>query len=362
MTEALRHYWHPVSWASDLGAAPISTMLLEQRVVVWRDPRGRVNAASDRCPHRGTALSLGHVDNQGNLVCPYHGWAYADSGACVRIPQLAPGSPIPGRARIETYHCAERSGLVWVCLDEPAAEIPAFPEWDDGSYRHVACEPYTWRCGAGRMVENFTDFGHLGYLHDGLLGTSDDLVVPAHRVTTEGRHLHYQLTMAVPNTNDQYAVTAVEGERGWQTNTYVLSLPFTIHLQCRYHDTGANRTLFFAVQPHSATTSTGFCFQSRDFDLEAGPEPFAAFQAVLAEQDRPVVESQLPGEVPLEARAELHLSFDRVAVAYRRALQSLLDEGFAPGPNDDDGANDDGAADDENSPGPQMARSASAYQ
>ena len=36
------------------------------------------------------------------------------------------------------------------------------------------------------MVENFTDFGHLGYLHDGLLGTNDDLVVPAHRVEHDG--------------------------------------------------------------------------------------------------------------------------------------------------------------------------------
>jgi phenylpropionate dioxygenase-like ring-hydroxylating dioxygenase large terminal subunit len=324
MTDVLRHCWHPVGWGSELGPAPLGTQLLNQRIVVWRDAQGVPHAGSEQCPHRGTALSLGQVDAEGCLICPYHGWTYATSGRCTAIPQQSADAPIPARARLDMYHCAERSGLVWVSLEDPIAPIPAFPEWDDPGYRHVACEPYTWQCGAGRMVENFTDFGHLGYLHDGLLGTKDDLVVPAHRVATERSELHYELTMVVPNTNEEFAVTDVEGTRGLQTNTYVLSLPYSIYLQCRYHDTGANRTLFFAVQPRSAHEATGYCYQSRDFDLTADPGPFAEFQAVLAEQDRPIVESQHPKEIPLALGDELHLTFDKVAIAYRRALAAFL--------------------------------------
>jgi len=324
MTEALRNYWHPVGWGAELGAEPTGTDLLNERIVIWRDVDGVPHAGSDRCPHRGTALSLGTVSEEGCLVCPYHGWTYDTSGACTTMPQQAPESRIPERARIAVYRCVERYGLVWVCLNEPVIDIPIFPEWDDPRYRHVACEAYTWQCGAGRMVENFTDFGHLGYLHDGLLGTSDDLVVPAHHVVTKGPELHYELTMVVPNTNEEFAVTDVAGARGLQTNTYVLSLPYSIHLQCRYHDTGANRTLYFAVQPNSSTESTGYCYQSRDFDLDAEAKSFADFQAVLAEQDRPVVESQLPKEIPLDLRQELQLPFDKVAIAYRRAMVELL--------------------------------------
>jgi phenylpropionate dioxygenase-like ring-hydroxylating dioxygenase large terminal subunit len=334
MSDALRRCWHPVRWAEELGSDPVGTVLLDQRIVVWRDPSGTPHAGSDQCPHRGTALSLGTVDELGCLVCPYHGWAYDSSGGCTTIPQLPPGSRIPERARIATYRCEERYGLVWVALEEPESDIPSFPEWDDPAYRHVACEAYTWQCGAGRMVENFTDFGHLGYLHDGLLGTIDDLVVPAHQVETVGSELRYELTMVVPNTNEEFAVTDVIGERGLQTNTYVLSLPYTIHLACRYHDTGAHRTLFFAVQPRSETESTGYCYQSRDFDLDADPESFAAFQAVLAEQDRPVVESQLPAEVPWDLRQELQMPFDKVAISYRRAMLAFFaaadDQGSAP--------------------------------
>ena len=319
-------YWHPVGWSASFGAGPAEVALLGARVVVWRDG-GRAVAAIDRCPHRGTALSLGEVDEGGCIVCPYHGWRFDATGGCLSVPQLAPGSAVPARARLSMLNCAERHGLVWICLDdEPAGPVPDFPEYGDPGYRHVPCPAYRWRTSPERMVENFTDFGHLGYLHDGLLGTRDDLVVPEHRVKQEGGALHYSLTMQVPNTNKDFVVTDLATDSGTQTNRYVLTLPYTIHLQCTYEAKGTHRTLFFSVQPHGDGSCTGYCYQSRDFDLAGNDEDYARFQEVLAEQDRPVVESQLPAELPLAPSAELHMPFDRVAVAYRRAMAALLAE------------------------------------
>jgi phenylpropionate dioxygenase-like ring-hydroxylating dioxygenase large terminal subunit len=275
-----------VSWAADVHAAPIPVTLLGTALVLWHSG-GDVRAAYDRCPHRGTALSLGEVDDEGCLVCPYHGWLYDQSGACVRIPQLAASVPIPPRARLAMVRSEERHGLVWVCLGEPVEPIPAFPEFGDEHYRHVPCPTYRWATSPGRMVENFTDFGHLGYLHDGLLGTKDDLVVPAHKVDQVGGALRYTLSMQVPNTNDQFSVTDLRGERGLQTNRYVLTLPYTIHLACTYEDTGSHRTLFFSVQPHGDGTCTGYCYQSRDFDLDGVDEDYAQFQEVVAGPDPP---------------------------------------------------------------------------
>ncbi len=333
-SEALRGFWHPVGWASAIGTAPKRTVLLDTAVVVWRDGAGTAHAFRDLCMHRGTALSLGSVEDD-CLVCPYHGWSYASDGRCVKIPQLAEGLPIPERVRAVGYHCEERHGLVWVCLGEPVTGIPDFPEWGDERYRHVPCAAYTWQTSAPRMVENFTDFGHLGYLHDGLLGTRDNLVVPSHRVRRAGYELHYELSMQVPNTNDRWAVTDLDGERGMQRNLYVLSLPHVIWLQCTYLNTGRHRTLFFAAQPHSVTSSTGYCYQSRDFDLEGADQPYADFQEFLAEQDRVVVESQRPEELPLDLSAELHLGFDRVAIAYRRALADIgIEDAYEASPLD----------------------------
>lgn len=322
LTDPLRKYWHPVSWSHELTTEPQAVPLLGERLVIWRDADGVARCLDDLCIHRGTALSLGEVTD-GCLVCPYHGWRFDIDGACVHIPQFPADARIPSTAAIPSYHCAESAGLIWVALEDPIAPIPAFPEWDDPAYRHVPCPTYTWETSAPRMVENFTDFGHLGWLHDGLLGTKDALEVPSHRVRQEGIELHYEISMQVPNTNDRFAVTKVDGERGVQTNTYVLTLPHTIWLQCTYHDTGAHRTLFFSARPDSATRSTGFCYQSRDFGHDEDDAPYAAFQDLLAEQDRVVIESQRPEELPIDVSAELHLPFDRVAIAYRRGLAGL---------------------------------------
>ena len=46
-----------------------------------------------------------------------------------------------------------------------------------------------------------------------------------------------------------------------------------------------------------------------------------------------MVESQRPERVPFDLAAELHLKFDAVAVAYRKAMRSLgLATSDAPGP------------------------------
>lgn len=316
-------WWHVAAWSSALTPGqPISTELMGTKIVLWRDAAGAIHAAEDRCPHRGTQLSLGTIEN-GCLVCPYHGWSFDHSGQCVYVPQLSLDSPIPRRVRLAAVLCEEKYAMIWICLGTPKHQIPDFPQWDNPEFRHVECEAYTWKCSAERMVENFMDFGHLGYLHDGLLGTREDLVVPSHHVTRSGHELHFQLTMMVPSTSDTFAIAELHGAVGKQTNTYVVSAPYTILLESHYLDTGTSRVLYFSVQPNSFGVSTGYCYQSRNFKIDAPDQSFAQFQALLAEQDRPIVESQLPVEAPLALAHEVHLPFDKVAVAYRRLLKDL---------------------------------------
>ncbi|MEV7415132.1 aromatic ring-hydroxylating dioxygenase subunit alpha [Streptomyces sp. NPDC089919] len=316
--DPMTEWWHPVGWAAEVGDRPHRTVLLGRPLVLWRDADGTVRCLRDLCVHRGTALSLGEV-HDGQIVCPYHGWRFGGDGHCTAIPQLPRDRPVPAGAAVPAFACEERYGLVWVCLAErPRAPIPDFPEWDRPGFRHAPCPPYTWRSSAARMVENFTDFGHLGWLHDGLLGSRDDLVVPEHTVRRRGHELHYALSMDVPSA-DGVNDTGEDGG-GAMTNTYVLSLPHAIHLRSHYPDTGRSRVLFFAAQPVDAHTSTGYCYQSRDFDLDGDDRRYTDFQELLAEQDRLVVESQRPEQLPMDLADELHLKFDRVAVEYRKAL------------------------------------------
>ncbi|KAI5935406.1 Apoptosis-inducing factor 3 [Manis javanica] len=86
--------WHPVAQAHEVVDAPLGVQLLDQPLVLWRDPQGLVRVFVDRCPHRGARLSMGRVEN-GHLECPYHGWQFADSGQCVKVPALPSFTPRP---------------------------------------------------------------------------------------------------------------------------------------------------------------------------------------------------------------------------------------------------------------------------
>jgi len=59
-------------------------------------------------------------------------------------------------------------------VSAPAAsnenDIPAFPEWDDPSYRKIFCGPYDGEASAPRFVEIFLDVAHFPFVHEGRLG------------------------------------------------------------------------------------------------------------------------------------------------------------------------------------------------
>src|SRR5262249_33066205 len=57
-------------------------------------------------------------------------------------------------------------------------------------------------------------------------------------------------------------------------------------------------------------------------DADTPDEALRAFQTMIFTQDRPIIESQQPRRLPLEAGAELHCAADRLSVAYRRYLRS----------------------------------------
>jgi phenylpropionate dioxygenase-like ring-hydroxylating dioxygenase large terminal subunit len=318
---ALREAWHPVTYAAAVTDAPVATDLLGERLVVWRDSTRTAHVHSDLCIHRGTALSLGRVEGDA-LVCPYHAWRYASSGACVAIPQLADPTRVPAKARIASYRCQERYGLIWVALDEPRWELPELPELERDGWTVVACGPYAWRADSSRQVENFTDFGHFPWVHPGLLGDPERPVVPEHTVRTEGHVLHYEIVRPEAPSSDDFPVFAnEETDLPERRSRYELHLPYTIALRLGWGGE-EGMVYLFASQPVGHERSIGYVLIGRNYNLDQPDSVLQSFEDVIFEQDRVVVESQRPEIVPFDLADELHLKFDAVAVAYRRAMRA----------------------------------------
>ena len=324
---ALRRCWHPVGFAEGIADAPVPATLLGERLVLWRDTSGALHAHTDLCIHRGTALSLGWVHGD-ELVCPYHGWRYATSGRCVAIPQLEDSTRVPEKARIQPFRCQERHGLAWVALEEPRWALPAVPELESADWKLVAAGPYAWQSDASRQVENFTDFGHFPWVHPGLLGDPERPVVPEHSVWTDGPVLHYEVVRPEAPSAEEFPVFAnEERETPERRSRYELHLPYTIVLRLGWGgDNGM--VYFFASQPVDRERCIGYVVIGRNYNLEQPDTVLQDFEDVIFNQDRRIVESQRPEIVPFDLADELHLRFDAVAVAYRRAMR---EQGLAGG-------------------------------
>jgi len=319
--DKLKACWHPVAYSKEVVAKkPFGTFLLDNAVVLWRDSENDVHAMRDLCIHRGTALSLGWVKDD-CLVCPYHAWEYDTKGACVFIPQ-APTAKIPAKAKTPTYHCMEKYGLIWVALKDPVYPLPDIPEIESDDWKVVQTGPFDWKSDASRQVENFTDFGHFPWVHPGLLGDRDRPEVPDYKVERHGAVLHYSVVRPEAQNSEEFPVFANESVvKPERRSVYRLHLPYTILLRLGW---GGEKGMiyFFVSQPISDNKCRGYCIIARNYDKDEPDTVLQNFEQVIFDQDKRIVESQRPEQVPFDFAEELHLKFDAVAMNYRRAMKA----------------------------------------
>jgi vanillate O-demethylase monooxygenase subunit len=318
--EKLFSCWHPVGYGHEIApGVPFGTFLLDRAIVLWRTSDGAVHAMRDLCIHRGTALSLGWIKDD-CIVCPYHAWQYDQKGACVLIPQ-APEAEIPAKAKTPTYHCQEKFGLVWVALKTPVYDLPDIPEYESNDWKLVKTGPFDWKSDSSRQVENFTDFGHFPWVHPGLLGDPKRPKVPECKVTVVDSVLHYSVIRPeAANTEDFPIFANEEVVTPERHSVYELHLPYTIVLRLGW---GGEKGMvyFFTSQPISRNKCRGFCIIGRNYDHEEPDTVLQDFEKLIFDQDKRIVESQRPEQVPFDLADELHLKFDVVALNYRRAMK-----------------------------------------
>jgi vanillate O-demethylase monooxygenase subunit len=224
---------------------------------------------------------------------------------------------------VPAFRAQERYGLIWVALDEPRWPLPEVPELEDGSWATVQAGPYRWQCDAARQVENFTDFGHFPWVHPGLLGDPERPVVPRHDVRTDGNVLRYSIVRPEAPNSDDFPVFGNEQSGPPQRlSSYELHLPYTIVLRLGW---GSERGMvyFFASQPRGTDSCAGYVVIGRNYNFDQPGRVLQEFEDTIFGQDQVVVESQRPERVPFDLADELHLKFDAVAVAYRKAMRAL---------------------------------------
>ena len=136
-----------------------------RQVVGWRDGQGRICIADAFCPHLGARLSpeTGGVIEDGNLVCPFHGFTYDVAGTCVSTP-TAPPTPA---CRLDLFPVQEVNGFIFAWFDQAAREPRwRLPAMDEAGWTPTSTHLYRIRSHPQETTENTIDLNHLRFLHD----------------------------------------------------------------------------------------------------------------------------------------------------------------------------------------------------
>jgi len=166
--------WYPVTALSilrDNGPHPIK--LLGKDLVLWRDSGGSWRCSAGICPHRLAPLARGRVNQDGSLMCRFHGWCFNGDGTCVKVP-MAEGDAeaeklLVGTAstKLASYPTKESKGLLFVWADpdseEEATNCEPFmmKELGDSPNWSVFDAPAGWRV----WMEQTWDPSHAPFLH-----------------------------------------------------------------------------------------------------------------------------------------------------------------------------------------------------
>ncbi len=338
----LRNTWYALARRDEVGEALTPYQVLGERLVAYRKADGTAVALEDACPHRKLPLSMG--TRQGDhIMCGYHGLTFDGAGTCVAAPTQ---SKIPTAARVKSYPTADKWGLVWVWMGDPAQadtskliaiENATTPGWGISNGDSMVCG-----CNYLYLVDNLLDPSHVAWVH----------------VTS----------FAAPGTEDTPLQIATPPE-GVVVSRWMLDRdppPFYApllkfkgkcdrlqHYEVRYPSLGINKSIFtpagtggpgkplheqayMMVSFHFLTpvddkTTRYFWLQNRNTDAaNAGlTEQIAAGARRAFEEDRVILEAVHAG-MANKTTPNLDLALDGGALRFRRGLSALIDRETSP--------------------------------
>jgi phenylpropionate dioxygenase-like ring-hydroxylating dioxygenase large terminal subunit len=172
MGEMFRQYWIPALLARELpedDCAPVRVKLLGERLIAFRDSKGRYGLMDEFCAHRGVSLWFGR-NEEGGLRCPYHGWKYDYTGQCVDVPSEPEESGFASKIKLRAYPLVKVGDILWTHMGDKENR-PPLPAWefcnvpDDQTYTSKRWQECNWL----QAMEGGIDSSHVSFLHSGSL-------------------------------------------------------------------------------------------------------------------------------------------------------------------------------------------------
>ena len=168
--QLFRSYWIPALLAEELPeneCPPVRVKLLSERLLAFRDTKGRYGLIDEFCAHRGVSLWFGRNEESG-LRCPYHGWKYDVTGQCIDVPSEPAESGYCQKVKLKSYPLVERGGVLWTYMGPPEKQ-PPLPEWEFATVprNQSFISKRFQECNWLQALEGGIDSSHVSFLHRG---------------------------------------------------------------------------------------------------------------------------------------------------------------------------------------------------
>jgi phenylpropionate dioxygenase-like ring-hydroxylating dioxygenase large terminal subunit len=168
---------------------------------------------------------------------------------------------------------------------------------------------------APRIVENFLDLAHFGFVHEGWLGDRAHTALDDYRVqATANGFIASGCRAWQPQSN------RLSTEGSWVDYRYEVMAPFTAVLTKLPQRQDGYRDEIALFSCPVDTERSRVWFRMAVTDRDSSDDELRAFQHTIFTQDQPVLESQRPRELPVSG-GEVHCAADRSSAAYRRLLR-----------------------------------------
>jgi len=170
--------WYAILESNEIkNSRIISVTRMGEKMVAWRNSKGILSVMSDKCPHRGVALSVGKLIGD-CIQCPFHGFEYDTSGTCTLVPANGRAAQPPRALHARSYPVREEHGFVYIWWGEPQPELPPVPWFESiGADMVYATLKDHWANHYARAIENQLDVVHLPFIHNNTIGRGNRTLV-----------------------------------------------------------------------------------------------------------------------------------------------------------------------------------------
>ncbi|MDB5859396.1 MAG: aromatic ring-hydroxylating dioxygenase subunit alpha [Ramlibacter sp.] len=340
----LRNCWYVAGWTRDVqGDAVVARKIIGDRVVLYRQPSGRLVALQDRCPHRHAPLSLGRIEGD-TLRCMYHGLRFGADGRCVEVPGQ---DTIPAKACVRSYPVREAGCWIWVWMGDPeqadAALIPPGLVGHDDPAWVLGGESLSYQANYELINDNLLDLSHISFVHRNTLARQS-LQWGETRPDTRELPRGVRVERWLRDDTAPAHCAPPPGERFDRWTWYDYLAPGVFLLQSEYHAPGTaqaaglrrpdgprpryvNLTQQAVTPVDERHTIYYFTAGHRPEDGYAGRTSLQVAAVVKAfEEDRTVIEAQQKVIDELPPVPMVPTGADGAVTRFRRVMQRLMAE------------------------------------